>query len=505
MAAMDPRTLAILQAMEPAAMARQQAEMEQYANVRQAAAMPQMREPVNPERGPMLAPPMPTPRPAPPPNMLAAAAEPATTGSVTPPPTNMLAAAMPPPRRVYDPAAGTNQPRFITEGPARPPMAGSAVATSNAPMAPQGSASPPAGGGFLSKWRPGGLIGGLMSDDPASAWADWTAGLASGGFGGAARALRGGQLAREKQGLSAQQLNMTAQAARRLGVPDDVIAGLGGKELASLVMDIQKQTMGGGKEPTLTSIYDDQGREQKGYMRAGQFVPVGGAKAAEVPDSAKPTTDMREYELAKSQGFEGSFVDYQRQMREAGRTQVNVDTGVKLPSGFRWKDPNNQDLGVEPIPGGPATQIPAELAARVGLADDWLKNYDALEKDVSTGDATGPLDSFNAQFNNSSRAADIYRRAQSGTDALMRMLTGAGMNQTEAEQYARRYLPGATDTADSAVAKLRGLKRELESVREKAMRGRGEAPKTEAPTAPPAGVEPGLWQYMTPEERALWN
>ena len=41
----------------------------------------------------------------------------------------------------------------------------------------------------------------------------------------------------------------------------------------------------------------------------------------------KPTDDVREYEYARSQGFQGSFRDYQVMLREAGRpsTSVNID------------------------------------------------------------------------------------------------------------------------------------------------------------------------------------
>lgn len=39
----------------------------------------------------------------------------------------------------------------------------------------------------------------------------------------------------------------------------------------------------------------------------------------------KATDDMREYELARRQGFQGSFVDYQKMMKEAGRQQINID------------------------------------------------------------------------------------------------------------------------------------------------------------------------------------
>lgn len=190
--------------------------------------------------------------------------------------------------------------------------------------------------------------------------------------------------------------------------------------------------------------------------------------------TAKLTDDQREYEAAKAQGFGGTFMDYQVKMKEAGRQQVNIDTGEKLPSGFRWKDPNKREMGVEPIPGGPATQIPGELAARVGLSGDFLEQAPNLRKRIEAGDVTGLIDANMAQ-QGLGQAGEVYRQLQSGTDALMRLLTGAGMNEIEAKQYASRYLPTVRDTAESAATKLDNLVRELGATRDTAMRGRGDA------------------------------
>lgn len=45
--------------------------------------------------------------------------------------------------------------------------------------------------------------------------------------------------------------------------------------------------------------------------------------------SPKLTDEQREYQMAKSQGYPGTFIDYQTEIRQAGRTQVNVSTGDK--------------------------------------------------------------------------------------------------------------------------------------------------------------------------------
>jgi hypothetical protein len=184
------------------------------------------------------------------------------------------------------------------------------------------------------------------------------------------------------------------------------------------------------------------------------------------------TDDMREYEMAKQQGFQGSFMDYQVKMKEAGRQQVNIDTGVKLPSGFRWRDPNNQDLGVEPIPGGPGEQMPAELAARIGLAQDVIKKLDSVEQAAASGELTGPVDWGMGKMGKG-RAGELNRELAAGAEALTRMLTGAGMNMAEAQREANLYLPQPWDDAPTLANKVQQLKRRLQGTVEMAGRGRG--------------------------------
>lgn len=210
---------------------------------------------------------------------------------------------------------------------------------------------------------------------------------------------------------------------------------------------------------------------------------------ADFSEGPKPTDDMREYEAAKAQGFDGSFMDFMVKMKEAGRPQVNIDTGVKLPGGYQWVDPNDQSKGVQPIPGGPATQIPGELAARVGMSESFMQQAPALREKLLSGDMTGPIDSLTAKFGYGERG-ETYRQMQSGADALMRLLTGAGMNETEAKAYAERYLPTMKDTPESAAGKLDQLVRELEAAKGMAMRGRGGS----TPAQPPAtgGASPNV-------------
>ena len=177
------------------------------------------------------------------------------------------------------------------------------------------------------------------------------------------------------------------------------------------------------------------------------------------------------YQLAKAEGYTGGWVDYQKEFKDSG---VTIDMGgYKLPPGYRPKDPGNPDAGVEPIPGGPAEELPAELAARIGLADSFIGEVPALRERIIGGEATGPVDVTQAGWNSSSTQAEVRRKVLSGIDAMKRMLSGAGLPVAEQAEYEYRYLPGYTDDAKSAAQKLDQLAAELANVKKTVMRGRG--------------------------------
>ncbi|MBY5821487.1 hypothetical protein [Rhizobium leguminosarum] len=189
--------------------------------------------------------------------------------------------------------------------------------------------------------------------------------------------------------------------------------------------------------------------------------------------AAKLTDDQREYQAAKDQGFDGNFMDFMIKMKEAGRNQVNIDTGVKLPSGYQWNDPNDQSKGVTPIAGGPATQIPGELAARVGMGENFLKNdLPVLRKEVEAGTATGLIDRGMAMAGYG-KPAEVQRKFQSGVEVLSRLLSGAGMTQVEIDEKTKRYMPMVMDDPASVKTKLDQLEAEIKAAGDAAMRGRG--------------------------------
>jgi hypothetical protein len=98
------------------------------------------------------------------------------------------------------------------------------------------------------------------------------------------------------------------------------------------------------------------------------------------PDAAKtvfgeapePTAEMREYEFARSQGYQGTFQDWTLDGKKAGAAVTNINTGSEvgtIPSGFElFTDPATGARFMRPIPGGPEDTTKTDVAKAEGEA-----------------------------------------------------------------------------------------------------------------------------------------
>lgn len=115
-------------------------------------------------------------------------------------------------------------------------------------------------------------------------------------------------------------------------------------------------------------------------LAAGTYQPP-----AEEPDL---TSGLKEYEYAVSRGYTGSFMDYQRDLKEAGRSSTNVTVGgnkvpglPEAPKGFTYLYTPDGDLRVDEngmpmmgvVPGGPADQEQKDLAEKERGRDAQVK------------------------------------------------------------------------------------------------------------------------------------
>jgi hypothetical protein len=89
------------------------------------------------------------------------------------------------------------------------------------------------------------------------------------------------------------------------------------------------------------------------------------------PQQPDPTSGMREYEFARTQGYEGSFADWKR--GNVPSTNVNVSTGTVPPGYQQITDPETGAIRMEPIPGGPAERQIQEDARGAQVGQDNLR------------------------------------------------------------------------------------------------------------------------------------
>lgn len=202
----------------------------------------------------------------------------------------------------------------------------------------------------------------------------------------------------------------------------------------------------------------------------------------QIADEARAT----EAQIAKENRTKAQY----RPMTPEDYTQwgiaVDPDTGVPTQP-YRFNATENKPEAIS-TGGGGANVLPAEIGARIGMADVFTERYPQIIADIESGEVTGLRDYAQGKAG-IGRVGEVHRQIKSGIDALVRNLTGAGKSESEARDYASRYEPQLLDSVGTLKSKIVGLQEELTGVRDSVTYGRNapEAPQP-APEAPPAPV-----------------
>jgi hypothetical protein len=146
----------------------------------------------------------------------------------------------------------------------------------------------------------------------------------------------------------------------------------------------------------------------------------------------------------------------------------------KPPTGYATVPQPDGTSALAPIEGGPATQMPAELAARIAVADDGLKVLPDLIRKAENGDLTGVFDWAWGVIGKGEQGK-ARRDIKGASEAITRLLTGAGMNNTEIANEGWMYTPQLLDDAATVKHKLERLQDRLKSARDQASLGRSGA------------------------------
>lgn len=215
---------------------------------------------------------------------------------------------------------------------------------------------------------------------------------------------------------------------------------------------------------------------------------------------ANPTTSQQEYEYAKSQGYKGSFQQYQIEMKRAGATTVNLGAqGLSSPpTGYARPDPLKPGLIIEP--GGPADpknqppKPPTEGDKKNAVLFSSMMNAEKQIEDLYKKGRTTDTSSIRNQALGSSALtkplqSEDYRKYESAalrwSANLLYLKSGATATPEEVESTRRQFFPQPGDGPEVKVQKEQARKQEIEAVRQNMVPG---AP----PPQPPSGGGPAV-------------
>ena len=242
-----------------------------------------------------------------------------------------------------------------------------------------------------------------------------------------------------------------------------------------------------------------------------QYVPGVGLvnlrdKSVVVPSVESTDPVIKQYNLAVSQGFKGSILDYKREIARAGRAQAQppapsiqtiadptdptkaivIDTRTYKPGG------GLNSLGVfGNAPPAKTTETIREEELKTAYNTNRILNSavqinNVLKKTPSASRPGGLEASAMAIFGNAgvanlSRSEDrqIVAAAQSDIiDSLLYLATGAAYNKEQLAQQRQSYLPAFTDEPGTVVAKQDALRGLIDGA--KVRSGRAWTPKMQA-------------------------
>lgn len=172
-----------------------------------------------------------------------------------------------------------------------------------------------AGGGAA-----GGLLGGFdqfVRENNAALIGAASGLLGGGGWGAAAQGFQQGMLQDERTRLIQQE---RAKEEQKRVAAQQLAQKIGAPELADFP-ELAGQLYMRQKAPKEYSLQDQWLRKKANEDPAFLDTYFGSQLGP------KPTDDLREYQVAQSQGYAGSFLDYQKEIKRAGAQNINVGGG----------------------------------------------------------------------------------------------------------------------------------------------------------------------------------
>ena len=216
-----------------------------------------------------------------------------------------------------------------------------------------------------------------------------------------------------------------------------------------------------------TQQVTDQGAADRAvldYLRVAS--PVEYAKLVAKEPRALPAS-VQEYQFAVSQGFKGTFADYQEQMNKSRATNINMPSGEERKAGFLA---NRVRFGLDQMSQVINKNAPAASPEALPSLVKWMTQSDFLSNTLTSPD----------RQRIEAAQLDIL-------DAALTLGTGAAYTREQLEGYRKAYFPQLNDDKTTVADKQARLQNLLESAYITAGRSAptGARPSI-APTAPTA-------------------
>ena len=227
-----------------------------------------------------------------------------------------------------------------------------------------------------------------------------------------------------------------------------------------------------------------------------------------LPEPIKPTTEMQNYEYAKSQGYKGTLNDFKNQITPYQQAQLKFDREK-----FEFE---KSKAAIKPLPEGLNKQVTGAVNLTDAIADYQTKIKGFGFKDFANPDKRAEMGNlYNNMMLQAKEAYNLGVLNGPDYDILQRVVKDPtnvsslafsntalskqadSLRKTSSDIVKNAYLSQGREVPNDIAAKF--VKKEEPKTEKKSVKEQLGMSKV------PAGVDPKVWNVMTPEERALFK
>jgi hypothetical protein len=227
-----------------------------------------------------------------------------------------------------------------------------------------------------------------------------------------------------------------------------------------------------------------------------------------LPEPIKPTTDMQNYEYAKSQGYKGTLNDFKNQITPYQQAQLGIEREK-----FEFE---KSKTATKPLPEGLNKQVTGAVNLTDAISDYQAKIKGFGFKDFANPDKRAEMGNlYNNMMLQAKEAYNLGVLNGPDYDILQRVVKDPtnvsslafsntalskqadSLRKTSSDIVKNAYLSQGREVPTDIAAKF--VKKEEPKTEKKSVKEQLGMSKV------PAGVDPKVWNVMTPEERALFK